>query len=108
MEVFLALILGIGIGGIYFVAVMAVGGYTLSTLWNDFIPQIFPSLPHLNFYQALALSLVVGLFTKESNFESSKNDDDSTATSVMKILAPFIRYGFALLIGMWLKSHIGQ
>jgi hypothetical protein len=87
--------------------VLLAGGYTLSTLWNDFIPQIFPALPHLDFYQALAVSLVVGLFTVPTGSIDGKSED-SAATVIMNLLAPFLRYGIALLIGLWLKSHLGS
>lgn len=91
---------------LYMCLVIAAGGYTLSTLWNDFIPQIFPSLPHLNFYQALAVSLVVGLFSSPSQ-DLSNNKNEDLGVLIINLLGPFIRYGIALLIGLWLKSHLG-
>src|SRR5690606_6831293 len=91
---------------IYMCLVIAAGGYTLSTLWNDFIPQIFPALPHLNFYQALAVSLVVGLFSTPTQ-NISDNKDGDFGVIIINLLGPFIRYGIALIIGLWLKSHLG-
>jgi hypothetical protein len=92
---------------IYFVLLVMAGGHTLSTLWNDFIPGIFPSLPTLNFYQALAVSLVVGLFSGTSSAPFNKDPEDQETWRIFaNALAPFLRYGIALLMGMWLKTHL--
>lgn len=103
----MAFIVGLIVFVIYFCSLIAASGYTLSTLWNDFIPQIFPALPMLNFYQALAVSLVVGLFTASSGTPFKNEEKLSGWEHFGNIVAPFMRYGMALLIGAWIKTHLG-
>lgn len=100
------------IGSIFFAFIylsleIMAGGYILSSIWNNFISQIFLSLPHLTFYQALAVSLVVGLFTSSSNKLFDKDDEIPDWQKAVNLMNPFLRYGFALLMAMRLKTHLG-
>lgn len=103
----MGMILGVVVFISYFIALYGAAGYTLSKLWNDFIPQIFTSLPHLNFYQALAVSLVVGLFSGGSSKIYDSDDELPGWKQAANMFGPFLKYGMALLIGAWLKSQMG-
>lgn len=77
-------------------------GFVMYKFWYWFLLPVFPSLPQINFVQAMGLALFISLFHTLQNQVIKKEYKDETAESILVLLAPWV----TLLLGMIVHAII--
>lgn len=93
-------LVGCGVGLLLVPFMTALRGWVLATLWTWLMVPIF-GFARLTVWQAIGVSLIVGVFT----MKMPRDDDDNALQSVIKIVIySVVSYAFALLLG-WVVAH---
>ena len=83
-------------------------GFVTYKFWNWFLPIAFPSvvLPHLLYYQAIALIMFLDLFkTIPTQYIKKEYKDESTA-AIISIIAPWVVLGVGYFVYAFLIPRI--
>jgi hypothetical protein len=91
-----------------FVGVMALAlcyaalswGFVAYKFWGWFIPMAFPTIaiPHLLYYQAIALIMFLDLFKTIPTQQIKKEYKDETAAAIVSVIAPWIVLGVGYFV----------
>ena len=75
-------------------------GFVTYKFWGWFIPMAFPTItiPHLFYYQAIALIMFLDLVKVTSTRQIKKEYRDETATAIIAVIAPWVILGVGYLV----------
>jgi hypothetical protein len=77
-------------------------GFLVFYFWKWFLMPVFPSLLYLTIYQAMGISMFIGLFKTPQMSIKKEFKDESPAVLVGSFFAPWI----TLLLGLLVKTFI--
>ena len=79
-------------------------GFVMYKFWGWFIPIAFPSItiPHLFYYQAIALIMFLDLFKTIPTQQIKKEYTDKTAGAIISVITPWV----VLAVGYFVYAFI--
>lgn len=78
-------------------------GWAFTTLWNWFIPGIFPALPELSVLQGIAMSFTLSALRPREVPKSKEGEalEDFVAVIVKGLIFPFMIVFFGYVLKFW-------
>ena len=99
-----------------FVGVMALAlcyaalswGFVMYKFWGWFIPMAFPTIaiPHLLYYQAIAVIMFLDLFKTSSTQIIKKEYREETTQAIIQVIAPWIVLGVGYFVYAFLIPRV--
>ena len=95
-------LVGCGLGLLLLPFFTALRGWVLATLWRWLIVPVF-GLRALSVWQAIGLSVVIGVFTMHP---PSKDDETALEVVLRSVVTSLVVYALALALGYIVSSHV--
>ena len=73
-------------------------GYVCFKFWYWFILPVFPTMPHIAFWQAVGLFLFMGLFKNHGTYHGEKKEGNETAVG---LLTPWLVLLIGYMMFLW-------
>jgi hypothetical protein len=91
------------LGLAFLVPLAAWSGYVAMTLWNWFVPVVFPAAPRLGILSAIGLGMVVGVFTAKAQ-DAEPSSKSAGYMIVYSLFMGLVRLGIGLVVHLLLGA----